>query len=184
MQYAVELYFDPQTEQKLMALSRRIAEENISTKFLEWKTRPHLTLACFSDVDEKECAQRLEAFAEGHTAMPAWLGSVGMFTDSKTIFAAPIMTSVMYQFQRELHECMQGFDTKGWEWYLPQRWAPHCTLALTKEDGDEAFLRASGLVLREFQKTAGSFTAIGLVKISFPVEEIATFELQREEGPQ
>ena len=37
----------------VISLSRGIAEKGISTKFLEWKTRPHLTLACFSDVDEK-----------------------------------------------------------------------------------------------------------------------------------
>jgi len=179
MQYAIELYFDSETERQLMAISQKIADEGISTKFLEWKTRPHLTLACFSDVDEAECANRLKNFAKTHAQLPAWLGSVGMFTDSRTIFASPVMTSAMYRFQREVHECMQGFDTKGWEWYLPERWAPHCTLALTKEDGEDAFLKASELVLREFRKTAGEFTAIGLVKISFPVQEIACFELAK-----
>lgn len=171
MKYAIELYFDPETEEKLMALSQRIADENISTRFLEWRTRPHLTLACFNDVDEAACIQRLKDFADTHASMPAWLGSVGMFNDSKTIFASPIMTSTMYQFQRELHECMQGFDTKGWEWYCPDRWVPHCTLALTGEDGEEVFEQACRLVLREFCKMAGQFTAVGLVRVSFPVEE-------------
>lgn len=178
MQYAIELYFDPETEKQLLLLCQKIADAGISTRFLEWKTRPHLTLACFSDVDEAECVERLKAFAASHTGMPACLGSVGMFTDSRTIFASPIMTSAMYRFQRELHECMQGFDTKGWEWYLPERWVPHCTLALTKDDGDDAFYRASELVLREFCKTAGMFVSVGLVKISFPVQEIADFALK------
>lgn len=44
MKYAIELYFDKDTEQKLYNLSLRVAEEKLSTKFLEWKTRPHLTL--------------------------------------------------------------------------------------------------------------------------------------------
>lgn len=179
MQYAIELYFDPATEQKLRQLCEHLAEEKISTKFLEWKTRPHLTLACFNDVDEDECIERPKAFAESHSPMSAWLGSVGMFTDSKTIFASPVMTSAMYQFQRELHECMQGFDTKGWEWYLPERWVPHCTIALTGEEEENAFYHASELVLREFQKTAGVFTAVGLVKVSFPVQEIFTAALKR-----
>lgn len=177
MQYAIELYFDPETEKQVLSLSQKIADAGISTRFLEWKTRPHLTLACFSDVDEAECESLLKSFADAHPALPAWLGSVGMFNDSRTIFASPMMTSGMYQFQRELHECMQGFDTKGWEWYLPERWVPHCTLALTKDDGDEAFYKASELVLREFRKAAGKFTAVGLVKVSFPVQELAAFEL-------
>lgn len=50
MQYAIELYFDKETEKKLLGLAQRVADENLSTKFLEWKTRSHLTLACLNDV--------------------------------------------------------------------------------------------------------------------------------------
>ncbi len=57
MKYAIELYFDKETEQKLNQLSQKIADEKISTKFLEWKTRPHLTLACYNDVDEDRCIE-------------------------------------------------------------------------------------------------------------------------------
>ena len=178
MKYAVELYFDAETEKQLNELAQQVADAGISTKFLDWKTRPHLTLGCFNDVDEAKCASRLKMFADKHSALPAWLGSVGMFTDSRTIFASPVMTSGMYQFQRELHECLQEFDTNGWEWYLPERWVPHCTLALAKDDGEEAFLKASELILRNFRKLAGTFAAVGLVKICFPVQEIVTFELK------
>ena len=59
MKYAVELYFDKETENKLMYLSQRLADEKLSTKFLEWKTIPHLTLACFNDVDEDKFRNQL-----------------------------------------------------------------------------------------------------------------------------
>ena len=83
----------------------------------------------------------------------------------------------MYQIQRELHECMKEFDTKGWEWYCPDRWVPHCTLALTKEDADAVFYEASDLILHNFRKLSGKFASIGLVKITFPVDEIYTVGL-------
>lgn len=35
MLYAIELYFDKETEKKMTALAERVAEENLSTKFLE-----------------------------------------------------------------------------------------------------------------------------------------------------
>ncbi|MCI8804515.1 MAG: 2'-5' RNA ligase family protein [Clostridiales bacterium] len=177
MQYAIELYYDKETEKKLFNLAKRIADEKISTKFLEWKTRPHLTLACFNDVDESRCIQRLKVFARNHKTMPAYIGSVGMFNDTKTIFVSPVMNNSMYQFQRELHECLGDFDINGWEWYCPNRWVPHCTIALTREDDNEAFFKASDLLLREFKKMSGEFIAIGLVKITFPVEEIFTIGL-------
>lgn len=36
MQYAIELYYDKETENKLFELAKKIADEGISTKFLEW----------------------------------------------------------------------------------------------------------------------------------------------------
>ena len=119
MQYAIELFFDEEMEKKLFRYAERITEEKLSTKYLEWKTRPHITLACFNDVDEQVCVQRLKLFAEKQPILPAYIGSLGMFTDTKTIFASPIMTSAMYQMQRELHDSLRDFDTRGWEWYLP-----------------------------------------------------------------
>lgn len=179
MQYAIELYYDNETEKQLSDLSKRIADEKISTKFLEWKTRPHLTLACFNDVDEICCIDKLKTFAQNHKTMPAYIGSVGMFNDTKTVFVSPVMNSGMYQFQRELHEVLQDFDSNGWEWYRPNQWVPHCTIALTGDDENEAFYRASDVLLHEFRKISGEFVSIGLVKITFPVEEIFTVNMSR-----
>ena len=52
-------------------------------------------------------------------------------------------------------------------------------MALTKEDEEEVFYKASDLILHEFKKLDGEFVSIGLVKISFPVDEIYTVELGR-----
>ncbi len=177
MQYAIELFFDKEMGEKIYSLAKRVAEEKLSTKYLEWKTRPHITLGCFNDVDEEKCIEQLKLFAQTHKQMHAYLGSVGMFNDTRAIFASPIMTESMYEFQRELHKYMQGFDTTGWKWYLPNRWVPHCTLAMTQEDDEEVFFKASELILREFDKLGGKFVSIGLIKITFPVEEIYTVNL-------
>ena len=180
MQYAIELYFDKETEQNLANLAQLVADRKLSTKFLEWKARPHLTLTCFNDVDEQKCIEKLAGFAQSHQQIPAYIGSVGMFTDTKTVFASPIMNDGMYQFQRELCEHLKDFDATGYEWYRPNRWVSHCTLALTKEDDEEVFYKASNLILHEFKKMSGKFVYIGLVRISFPVEEIYTAELGNE----
>ena len=105
-----------------------------------------------------------------------------MFPDTKTVFVSPVMTEEMYRLHRELHACLAGIDTAGYEWYLPDRWVPHCAVALTKEDGDNAFFAASDWTLRHFQKLAGRFEAVGLVKISFPVEEMFTLPLTGRRG--
>ena len=57
MKYAIELYYDEKTEEQLYSLAKRVADAGLSTKFMEWGTRPHLTLACFNDVDEEKLKQ-------------------------------------------------------------------------------------------------------------------------------
>ena len=178
MIYAIELFFDSETEEKIMSLAKKIADAGLSTKFLEWKTRPHVTLAVFNDADEGKCQKMLERFAKKHKAFPAFLESVGMFNETKTIFLSPIKTRNMYDLQSELFNLIKDFDSKGWEWYQPDRWVPHCTVALTSEDEEDVFYQASNLILREFEKTEGSYTSFGLVKITFPVEELVTFDFQ------
>ena len=180
MTYAIELFFNKEMENKLFHYVERIAEEKISSRFLEYKARPHVALAGFNDVDEKECIEKLKEFAKKQNAIPAYIGSLGVFTDTKTIFASPIMTDELHRIHRELHECLCGFDTKGYEWYFPDRWVPHCTLALMRDEGDESFYKACDLVLREFEKVNGVFDSIGLVKITPYAEEVFVVELMGE----
>ena len=75
MKYAIELFYDEETEEKLFDLAKKVADANLSTKYLEWKTRPHVTLACFNDVDEEKCIEKLKAFAKSHKPAPANLES-------------------------------------------------------------------------------------------------------------
>ena len=72
---------------------------------------------------------------------------------------------------------MKEFEASAWEWYKqPDCWVPHCTVALTSEDEENVFYEASKLVLHEYKKLEGVYTSVGLVKITFPVEEMATFD--------
>ncbi len=130
----------------------------------------------FNDVDEEKCTRLLEKFANEHKAFTAYLDSVGMFNDTKTIFLSPTMTRSMYDLHSELYDLMEEFDKSGWEWYQPDGWVPHCTVALTSEDEEDVFFKASDLILHEFTKIEGTYSSVGLVKITFPVEELTAFE--------
>lgn len=174
MEYAVVLYFDKETERKVMSVVQKLADNKLSTKFLEYKVRPHVTLAMFRDVDEKKCVELLKNFTKEKQALSAYLDSVGMFNDTKTVFINPTMTRNMYQLQSDLHEVLKEFDTQGFEWYMPDGWVPHCTVAMNGEDDEEIFYKSSELILREFKKMEGTYAEIGLIKVTMPIEEIAT----------
>ena len=183
MMYAIEMYFDKETEEKIMRLAQKIADAGLSTKYLEWKTRPHVTLAVYNDIDVDRCAQLLEKFANDHKAFPAFFDAVGMFNYTKTIFLSPIMTRSLYELHSDLYALMQEFEASAWEWYKqPDCWVPHCTVALTSEDEENVFYEASKLVLHEYKKLEVVYTSVSLVKISFPVEELKTFDFRQEQS--
>ena len=154
MQYAIELFFDENTEKEIK------------------------TLACFNDVDEERCKELLNEFASEQNAIDVTLASVGMFVDTKVVFLSPVMTSKMYDIQRKLHEKMSEFDTKGFEWYCPDNWVTHCTVAMLSEATNDEFYEACNLILREFTKTYGKFNRIGLVRLTHPVQEMYTLQLK------
>ena len=166
MTYAIEMYFDKETEGIIMRLAHKIADAGLSTKYLEWKTKPHVTLAVYNDIDADRCAQLLERFAKERKAFPAIFDSVGMFNDTKTVFLSPTITRGLYDLHSELHVLMKEFEASAWKWYKPDCWVPHCTV----------------LVLHEFKKLEGVYTSVGLVKITFPVEELKTFDFGQEQS--
>ena len=109
MKYAIELFFDRETERQLTRIAEKVAGEGLSTGFLDWRSRPHVTLACFNDVDEAKCAKRLGAFAKRQRAFSVCLGSVGMFADTKVIFASPVMTEKTIAFTKRCTVLCRGW---------------------------------------------------------------------------
>ena len=49
-----------------------LSSAGISTKFPKWEMRPHVTLAVFNDIDDTQCAELLERFANAHQAFSAF----------------------------------------------------------------------------------------------------------------
>lgn len=178
MQYAVELFFDEDTEKTINDLAKIVKEKGISTQYLDWKTSPHIALGCFNDVDEEKCKKILNEFAKEQKAINVTLASVGVFTDTKVVFLSPVMTSKMYDIQRNLHNKMTEFDTTGWDWYCPDNWVPHCTVAMTSEAPNEKLYEAVDIILRSFTKPSGKLNRIGLVKVTYPVQEIFVIKLK------
>ena len=124
---------------------------------MEWKTRPHVTLAVYNDIDADRCAQLLEKLADEHRASPAILDSVGMFNDTKTIFLSPTITRGLYDLHSELHALMKEFEASAWKWYKSDGWVPHCTVALTSEDAENVFYEVSDLVFCMSSKSSKAY---------------------------
>lgn len=130
--YAVELFFDEQTEEQLLSIWRGLAEADINASMINIaECRPHITLGVFAgEIDVEVMKQRLTQFAAGRVAFDVSMEGVGTFPTSGTVFISPTVTETLIQLHKEFHASFALFEEHKNPYYLPGRWIPHCTMGI------------------------------------------------------
>jgi 2'-5' RNA ligase len=182
MLYAVELYFNKETEEKIMRLPQGLAEKGLSTRYLEWKTRPHITLGLFNNIDLEKCDKLLKEFTKEVKSLPAHLSSIGIFNNSRCVFLSPVVTRDLLELHLNFHDTFSFCDHSGYEYYLPDSWAPHCSVMLGDSDDDNAFYESAKHVIENYEVLHGLFSEISFVEITMPVKEHTAHKLQEYVG--
>jgi len=165
--YAVELFFDEQTEAKLLGIWQGLAEAGINNSMINIEgCRPHISLGVLvgEDLDVDVMKQRLTEFAAGRAAFEVRLEGVGTFPTSGTVFLSPTVTESLLQLHREFHAAFAAFEEHKNPYYLPERWVPHCTVGirLSAEETE----RVIGYCFRNFGSGFhGSIDEVSLVEI-------------------
>lgn len=179
MRYAIELNFDKLTEEKIMNLPNGIAEKGISKSYLEWQTRPHITLGIFNDIDIEKCDKLLEEIAGKVKSFPAHLSSIGVFNNSKCVFVSPVVTNELLELHNKIHHTFKFCDHTGAEYYLPGSWVPHCAVMLGEPDDDTSLYEAAKYVIDNYEILQGTFCEVSFVEVTMPVKEYAAHKLQK-----
>lgn len=178
MKYAIELYFDKDTEEKIIKLAEGIAKEGISKKYLEWKTRPHITIAILNDIDIEKCDQILKKIAKETKHFKALLSSIGVFNNTKTVYLAPVVCDELISLHKRVHKAFDFCDHSGWEYYTAGQWVPHCAVMLGSEGEKSALIEATRYVIENYQVIENSrYEEIGFVEITMPVKELKVHKL-------
>ena len=128
--YAIELYFDPDTETAVRAVWSEMAGAGVDDSQLTLGFRPHLSLAVCQSVDEASVQPLLERFARDIEPFDVTLGSVGLFADPEgVVFLAPIASEHLLEVHRRFTEQVRPFVHDVRSHYEVGRWIPHCTVA-------------------------------------------------------
>jgi 2'-5' RNA ligase len=177
MPYAIELYFDPETELALRNFRTALARGGIRPVLDEMGDRPHISLALIADdLDESKMAAALRGFAETFRSFPIALKSVDSFPGGEGImFLAPSIVATLLAVHAAIHQILIGERLKSHEHYLRENWIPHCTIA----QGVEPQLMAATVesAKRMFQPINGNLREIGMVFYR-PVRPICSFGLR------
>lgn len=130
MGYAVELYFDEQTEAAITAVWDRIVSAGVGDDLGAIGFRPHISLAICEDLhDPTAFTAELSALCAESLPLPVTLASVGLFPGT-VLFYAPVMTVPLQKLHQRVWRLVEGLSESPSPLYAPGRWVPHATLSL------------------------------------------------------
>ncbi|MCP4140071.1 MAG: 2'-5' RNA ligase family protein [Chloroflexi bacterium] len=175
MGYAVEFYFDSQTEKSVLNLRHILAEQGISSTLGNLKDRPHISLAVFSDVDCDNLIELTKVFSNHSEPFNFQLGAISTFlTDENVLYLSPIPTRQLLDCHLRFHTQLEKDKLIPSKYYLPTNWMPHCTVEMNIPN--EQFARAVEICKKTFSPLHGSFQEIGVVKFR-PIKKLAVCTL-------
>lgn len=172
MPYAVELYLDQQSSERVRGLKEELKSRGID---VDEGTRSHISLSIYGNLNLMEFRTRLERFAEAQAPFSISLASIGIFaTESPIIYLAPTVTMGLLQLHQDFCEFFSEYDGLAWDYYRPGLWVPHCTLAMNL-DGSKV-KEAVDIICRLRLPLYGILDKIGVLEFS-PNKELFEFNL-------
>ena len=176
--YVVVARFDDKMTEKLIALRKKLHDENQMKAISEWQ--PHITIAAYENVDIQALLQWTEEFAKVHSIFDVSLSSLGFFppygehTETVVLFASPSQSKDLIDFYFAFHEKLDDYCGKlGWmysaKWGYP---VIHTTIGVF-----EVSQLQKAMEMIFVSQTFGRAKIIALEVYTYPMELVQRFEL-------
>ncbi|MFW6311942.1 MAG: 2'-5' RNA ligase family protein [Nanoarchaeota archaeon] len=174
MPYAIEVYFDDKSSNKIKEIRTKFKNNNIN---IDEGTDPHISLLIFQKkpLEKKNFLNKLEAFSNNMTSLQMNLANIGIFNKEKSVvFLSPKVDIKLLEIQKKLYDCFKDSQDLVWDYYKPENWVPHCTLGMDLTD--DMLVKASSLFKEIDLPIRIVFKEIGILKFR-PNEEIVRYKI-------
>ncbi|MCF6136647.1 2'-5' RNA ligase family protein [Pseudalkalibacillus berkeleyi] len=167
--YAVELFFDDQIDQFVRGIWEGLKQKNITSSLADMEDLvPHITLGVYdTDLPVDQLIERLEQIP--FNSFDIHYDALATFPSTGTLFLAPTMSTNLYKAHEEFHKEFNEFRHLSNEYYLPNKWYPHTTLAINLDS--KMMLEAYNYCLHNFTPLKGKITEIAVDKINTSEQE-------------
>ena len=129
MSYSVSLWFDEDAEAQIREVWQRLTDAGVEA-FANSLVRPHITLAHQLELDLEPFVVGLRERLEAHSAFALVYPGLGLFVDSGILYLSVRMTDALWTLHRDVAGLTSEHGARSSPYYQPDRWTPHCTLAL------------------------------------------------------
>lgn len=128
MSYSASLWFDPNAEAQIRDVWQGLADAGLAVP-VDGPVRPHVTLAHSLNVDLELFVTALRERLEAHPTFELTFPGLGLFV-SDVLYLSTVMTDALWALHRDVAELTSEQGARSSPYYGPNRWTPHCTLAL------------------------------------------------------
>jgi hypothetical protein len=165
--YAVEFFLDSNTETFVRNIWGDLKSNGITSNMPDIdEIRPHISVAVYkSELQIDQFLKHFDLITKKMHQIEVQFYAVATFPSSGTVFIPPTITSDLIESHRQFHTDLEEYESFGLEYYMPQRWNPHCTFAIQLDKN--TLLKTLELCLNQFEPIKGKIEEIGVVKLEF-----------------
>lgn len=143
MSYAIEVYFDRETEQKIFALWQHLREANYPCTMLQANYRPHVSLMVSEGIKRAKLESALHEWSSTQSPISLTFSTVTTFPgDGGVVFLKVDASAFLRQWQQSTWENFSHLLEEPRSYYEPNVWVPHCTITERVEIGEREALIA------------------------------------------
>jgi 2'-5' RNA ligase len=165
--YAVELFFESKFEGFVRDIWKGLSERNISSNMQDIVgIRPHITLAVYNDIPQLESfIEMFVSYFQKVQEIKLKFDVLACFPTSGTLFIDPTVTEELILMHKRYHDQFQDLLGQANQYYIPDNWDPHCTLAIKL--APEEILMAMNYCYQDFKPRKTRITEVGIIKIEY-----------------
>ncbi|WP_442603126.1 2'-5' RNA ligase family protein [Paenibacillus sp. KN14-4R] len=165
--YAIELFFEAPFEQHVKNIWKELRDNNISSEMHDIiGLRPHITLAVYEDIPKFSLyLKHFTNYFQNVHEVSLKFDVLAFFPTSGTLFIDPTVTETLLRLHKEYHQEFNELMEFANQYYIPEQWDPHCTLAI-KLSSDK-ILEGMKYCYRDFKPLRSKIIEIGVVKLEY-----------------
>ncbi len=128
MPYAIECYLDEKSSEIIRNIWTQLELNHINT---DKGVKPHVSLMIYEEIPIENFKEKLLEFSKNIKPINILLSSLGLFCiNSPVLFLSPVVSHDLLELHSFFNNFFKEYKDHAWQYYLPGKWVPHCTLAL------------------------------------------------------
>lgn len=125
--------------------------------------RSHITIADYGNLDIKNFIKLAEKYYDDKFIVELTLSVLGTFINTRTLSPAPTSSTDLLKFHQSHHNHFGAFNEDEGTFYLPNKWSPHCTIAIRLDE--DTMIQTFSYIKTNIDKISCRLDTLALIEL-------------------